>query len=96
MDTIEILVALYEVLIAVFGSDTTIGARIASVVAWLVILTGSASYIVKLLEAIVDVTPTDKDNMALDKFKRYLAKLVAFLDRIAANPDKLRARDPDK
>jgi hypothetical protein len=93
MDTFELINTLLHVLFAVFGEGSTIVSRVVSAIALLVTLTGSASYIVKGLEYITNLTPTDKDNRALDKIKRGLAWLIALLDYIAANPDKSKARD---
>lgn len=66
-----------------------------NIVEILFIVIGAASLIVAGLEKIADLTPTDKDNIALGKAKRFLARAIAFLDRVAVNPDKRRAREPD-
>lgn len=91
---VDVLATLWGVFTAVFGEDTTIGARVVSVVAILVTLAGSASYLVKFLEAITKITPNTKDDLYLVKFEKWLAYLVAFLDRIAQNPDQTKARKP--
>lgn len=94
VEIIDVLATLWGVFTAVFGEDTTIGARAISVIAILVTLTGSASYLVKFLEAIADVTPSTKDDLYVSTFKRWLGYVSAFLDRIAANPDQTKARKP--
>lgn len=96
MDVLELIVTLYTALTAVFGEDTTIGARIVSLVSLAVVITGTASYIFQILEKIADLTPTDKDNEYLGKAQRALAYVIAILDRIAVNPDKEHARDAEE
>lgn len=63
-----------------------------AVVALLAIF-GGASVLVTLLEKVADLTPTDKDNQFLGSIRRFLAKIIAFLDRMALNPPKSKARD---
>jgi hypothetical protein len=68
---------------------------LSSAIEYLLIIVGAASLIVAGLEKIADLTPTDKDNIAIGKAKRFLARVIAILDRLAVNPDKTKARDPD-
>lgn len=96
VDIIDILATLWGVFTAVFGEDTTIGARAISALAILVTVTGASSYIVQGLEKLTKLTPTEKDDILLGKVKRGLAFLIALLDRIALNPDKDNARESKK
>ena len=82
-----------EIMNALLGIDHPWAAKITSLLLVLTTIVGSASMIVDALERIAKITPTDKDNLLIGKAKRYLAKAVAFLDRLALNPPKDRARD---
>ena len=82
-----------EVMNALLGIDHPWAARVVSLLLVATTVVGSASVIVDALERIAKITPTDKDNLLIGKAKRYLAKAVAFLDRLALNPPKDRARD---
>lgn len=94
VEIIDVLATLWGVFTAVFGEDTTIGARVVSVAAILVTIAGSASYLVKFLEAIAKVTPNTKDDAYVATFEKWLSYVVAFFDRIALNPDQTKARKP--
>lgn len=67
---------------------------IALVITWVTALVGAASLIVAGLEKIAKLTPTDKDDAAISTAKRWLAWIIAILDRLALNPDKNSAREP--
>lgn len=82
-----------EVVNALLGIDHPLVAKITAVLVMVTVVVGSASMIVDALERIAKVTPTDKDNLLIGRAKRGLAKVVAFLDRLALNPPKDRARD---
>ena len=82
-----------EVMNALLGIDHPWAAKAVSLLLVVTTVVGSASVIVDALERIAKITPTDKDNLLIGKAKRYLAKSVAFLDRLALNPPKDRARD---
>ena len=88
----QIITALLELIGAVFGIESSIGQTIVSVFAVLSVVVGAASTVVAGLEKIAEVTPTDKDNKAIGKARRFIATVVAILDRVALNPDEKRAR----
>lgn len=82
-----------EVMNALLGINHPWVAKITALLLVVTTVVGSASGIVAAAEKIAKITPTDKDNLLIGKAKRYLAKAVAFLDRLALNPPKDRARD---
>jgi hypothetical protein len=88
----ESILALLALIEAIFGVESTLLQSIVAAFATLAVVVGVASTIVAALEKIADITPTDKDNIAIGKLRRWLAWLVAVLDRLALNPDEKRAR----
>lgn len=66
---------------------------VGEVIVALLAIFGGASVLVVMLEKVADLTPTDKDNQFLGKIRRFLAKVIALLDRVALNPPKSKARD---
>lgn len=78
---------LIMILMSIFPD--TVGEAIVALLA----IFGGASVLVTTLEKVADLTPTDKDNQFLGKARRFLAKIIAYLDRLALNPPKSKARD---
>jgi len=74
--------------------ETEIINYITMFVTWATALVGAASLIVAGLEKIAKLTPTHKDDEAISTAKRWLAWVIAILDRLALNPDKNSAREP--
>lgn len=86
MEYVDLIVMLLNALIQAFP-DTVVG--------WVqlfVTVVGAASTIFIALEKVADVTPTDKDNLYIGRIRRFLAKVLAILDRLALNPDARGAR----
>lgn len=92
-DIIQQLLALIGI---VFGTESAVIQTIVAIIATLSIVVGSASAIVAALEEIAKVTPTTKDDILVGKLRRFISRVVAVLDRVALNPDKTKAREPDK
>lgn len=88
MDLYEYINSILHIFFAAFGEESTVWVRIVSIVAVATAATGAAAYLVKFLEWLTKITPTDKDDKALAKVKRGLAWVIALLDYIAANPPR--------
>lgn len=62
----------------------------------LVTVVGAASMILAGLRQIANITPNTMDDVWVGKAERFIARIVAVLDRLALNPDKTAAREPKK
>jgi hypothetical protein len=59
---------------------------------WVLTAVGAASAIVAALIPIAKLTPSSKDDEFLGKAQKFLAWLIAILDRVAINPSQDNAR----
>lgn len=62
---------------------------------WITTIVGAASIIVAALIKVAKLTPSDKDDQWLSGAERFLASVIALLDKLALNPDKNKARHPE-
>lgn len=69
---------IYELLVLMF-SEQTVASLMVSVAA----IIGAATALVEAAEKIAGITPSTKDDEKVAEFKRYLGKVVAFLDKVA-------------
>lgn len=69
---------------------------IDDIILWVTAAIGAASLIVKGLQLIANVTPSQKDNQWLSEAQKVIVKIQAILDRIALNPDNTEARKKPK
>lgn len=61
---------------------------------WITTIVGAASIIVAALIKVAKLTPSDKDDAWLSGAERFLANIIALLDKLALNPNKEQARWP--
>lgn len=59
---------------------------VQDVITWITAIVTAASFVVKAVEVVADITPTDKDDKYVSKGKKWIAKAMAILDKIAINP----------
>jgi len=61
---------------------------------WITTIVGAASIIVAALIKVAKLTPSSKDDEWLSGAERFLASIIALLDKLALNPNKEQARRP--
>jgi len=61
---------------------------------WITTIVGAASIIVAALIKVAKLTPSSKDDEWLSGAERFLASIIALLDKLALNPNKEQARPP--
>lgn len=61
---------------------------------WITTIVGAASIIVAALIKVAKLTPSNKDDEWLSGAERFLASIIALLDKLALNPNKEQARPP--